>query len=86
MGLDREIFWTKGEHIDGSTARKRVRKESKNVDFESNNVHFRPEKSTFVHSLRKAHGGFRPLILLAKTVKRRESGPRGRRRHDVHIS
>jgi hypothetical protein len=33
-----------------------------------------PKMSTFVHSIRKAHEGFRPLVLLAKTMVRLESG------------
>ena len=33
-----------------------------------------PKMSTFVHSIRRAHGGFRPLVLLAKTMVRHESG------------
>jgi len=35
---------------------------------------FVKKMSTFVHSIRKAHGGFRPLVPLAKTMVRRESG------------
>jgi hypothetical protein len=48
--------------------------ESKNVQPESKNVHFCQKMSTFVHSIRRAHGGFRPLVLLAKTMVRHESG------------
>jgi hypothetical protein len=51
-----------------------VAKSPKKVQLESKNVHFCPKMSTFVHSIGKVHGGFRPLILLAKTMVRRESG------------
>ena len=48
--------------------------ESRNVQLESRNVHFCQKMSTFVHSIRKAHESFRPLVLLAKTMVRHESG------------
>jgi len=60
--------------LDTIRARSKMVAESRKVQLESKNVHFCPKMSTFVHSIRKAHGGFRPLILLAKTIVRHESG------------
>jgi hypothetical protein len=45
-----------------------------------------PKMSTFVHYIRKAHKGFKPLILLAKIMVRRESGQEEAGRHVVHNS